>query len=93
MRWFVALTIVTTIAASIDSTCTSQSSPQPQCGHEILTKIETQTQKPEPGLVDGFHVIVFDENHRYEGHLLYGRYHGLGVEITKEGTYDGKASE
>jgi hypothetical protein len=89
MRWSVAFTILTIVAGTNDSHYLSESCPQSQC-EETPSKTDTQTQNPTGAPLDGYHVIVFDEHHRYEGYLMSGRYHGHGVDVTKEGTYDGK---
>lgn len=58
---------------------------------DICSSDPTESQCSQPSEIpNGYHVLVFENDKRYEGNILNGKYHGYGVYVTLEGTYEGQ---
>jgi hypothetical protein len=58
---------------------TNQSSPIP-------TPLSREKNDDIP---NGYHTLVFDDDRKYEGNLMNGKFHGQGTYTTREGVYEG----
>jgi hypothetical protein len=48
------------------------------------------SREKSDSIPNGYHTLVFDDERKYEGNIVNGKFHGQGTYRTKEGIYEGR---